>query len=138
MTEVQVAALAPGYEPVLELLRDLADQDASWRFQLAVEDAGGTVIDVWRGEAYGSGSVGTEAIHAQASTTKGIAGLTIALLVERGLLDVERPLAEIWPEFGAAGKQGITVAEVLSHQAGLVGFSRPFTFLQVGEGRAGS
>ena len=131
MTDVQVAALAPGYEPVLELVRDLMDRDPSWRFQLAVEDAGGTVMDLWCGDGYSP-----EAIHAQASTTKGIAGITIALLVERGLLDVERPLADIWPEFGAAGKRGITVAEALSHQAGLVGFSRPFTMTEAGEGRA--
>ncbi len=59
------------------------------------------------------------------STTKPTAALVIALLVERGQLDYDAPLARYWPEFGAAGKSGFTVAEVLSHQGGLPGFIEP-------------
>jgi CubicO group peptidase (beta-lactamase class C family) len=130
VTALTVAALAPGFEPVLERIQEFEDRDPAWRFQLAIEDAGGTVVDVWRGDGYDP-----RAIHAQASTTKGIAGLTLALLVERGLLDVDRPVADVWPEFAVAGKDGITVAELLSHQAGLVGFRRPFSMTEAGEGR---
>ena len=43
----------------------------------------------------------------------------VALCVERGLLDDDVPVVDCWPEFGAAGKGGITVAQLLSHQAGL-------------------
>jgi len=41
------------------------------------------------------------------------------MLVERGLLDLDRPVSAYWPEFGAHGKGAITVAQVLSHRAGL-------------------
>jgi CubicO group peptidase (beta-lactamase class C family) len=129
VTELSVATVASGYEPVLDLLDEFGRDDPSWRFQLCVRDSDGTAIDAWRGEDYDP-----IAIHAQASTTKGIAGITVGLLVERGLLDLDQPLAELWPEFAAGGKSGITVAEALSHQAGLVGFSRPFTIGEVGEG----
>lgn len=57
------------------------------------------------------------------STSKPVAALVVALMVERGLVDYERPLSRYWPEFGAAGKADITVAEALSHQAGLPGFA---------------
>lgn len=59
------------------------------------------------------------------STTKPVAALVIAMLVERGQLAYEAPVADYWPEFGAAGKAAITLAEALSHQAGLPGFINP-------------
>lgn len=59
------------------------------------------------------------------STTKPVAALVVARLVERGLVDYDQPLAELWPEFGAAGKDRVTVAEALSHQAGVPGFPDP-------------
>lgn len=55
------------------------------------------------------------------STTKGLAALCIAMLVDRGLLKYAQPVAEVWPEFAAAGKEDLTVEEVLSHQGGLAG-----------------
>ena len=59
------------------------------------------------------------------STTKPIAALVIARLVDQGLVDYDQPLAEYWPEFAAHGKDAVTVAQVLSHQAGLSGFTEP-------------
>ena len=55
------------------------------------------------------------------STTKGIAASCIAILESQGLLDYARPVSHYWPEFAACGKQDITVAMLLSHQAGLSG-----------------
>jgi CubicO group peptidase (beta-lactamase class C family) len=54
------------------------------------------------------------------SGTKGVVAIVAALLVDRGLLDVRRPVADYWPEFAAAGKERVTVAQVLSHTVGLV------------------
>ena len=48
--------------------------------------------------------------------------LTALMLVDRGLLDYEMPVASYWPAFGAAGKEAITVGQLMSHQAGLPGF----------------
>lgn len=57
------------------------------------------------------------------STTKGIAALVLAHLVERLPAGYETPVSDIWPEFAAHGKGAITIAEVASHQAGLPGFA---------------
>ncbi|MBP2366931.1 serine hydrolase domain-containing protein [Pseudonocardia parietis] len=53
------------------------------------------------------------------SVTKGATAVLVNRLAERGLLDLDGPVAAYWPEFGAAGKDRITVAQLLSHQAGL-------------------
>src|SRR4051812_25700023 len=59
------------------------------------------------------------------STTKLLATLLIARLVDQGRLDYRQRVSEVWPEFGQAGKQDITVEQAMSHQAGLSGFPEP-------------
>jgi len=54
------------------------------------------------------------------SGTKGVVAAVAALLVDRGMLDVRLSVAHYWPEFAAAGKSRVTVAQVLSHTVGLV------------------
>ena len=55
------------------------------------------------------------------STGKAVLALLIAREVSNGRLDYEAPVADIWPEFAQNGKQNITIAQALSHQAGLCG-----------------
>ena len=61
------------------------------------------------------------------STTKGLASIAVAVLADQGQLDFDAKVVEYWPEFGAAGKAGVTVAQLLSHQAGLCGVSQKLT-----------
>jgi len=53
------------------------------------------------------------------STTKGVTAMCANRLAQEGRLDVDAPVADYWPEFAAAGKERVTVADLLSHQAGL-------------------
>ena len=53
------------------------------------------------------------------STTKGMAGLAMALAHSRGLFDYDERVSTYWPEFAQQGKGQITVRQLLSHQAGL-------------------
>ncbi|HEY2179065.1 MAG TPA: serine hydrolase domain-containing protein, partial [Caulobacteraceae bacterium] len=59
------------------------------------------------------------------STTKAMAALMLARLVDQGRLTYEEPLADLWPEFAAAGKESLAIGDVISHQAGLPGFAEP-------------
>jgi CubicO group peptidase (beta-lactamase class C family) len=59
------------------------------------------------------------------STTKAVAALLIARLVDAGKLDYAQTVASVWPEFAQGGKAEITVEQVMSHQAGLSGFPDP-------------
>ncbi len=59
------------------------------------------------------------------STTKGLAAMTMALAHSRGWLDYEARVADYWPEFAQRGKAGITVRQLLAHQAGLYALDVP-------------
>ena len=82
---------------------------------------GRPVVDVWTGWSDRAGeqpwSVDTGAMVF--SATKGVAATVIHRLVDRGLLSYDEPVATYWPEFGANGKDTITVRDVLRHRSGL-------------------
>jgi CubicO group peptidase (beta-lactamase class C family) len=95
------------------------------RFSLAIE--GEIVVDLWGGFA---DRAQTRPFDAQTltpvfSTTKAVAALMVARLVGQGRLAYGQTVSEIWPEFGQAGKDRITVEQTLSHQAGLCGLPEP-------------
>ena len=62
------------------------------------------------------------------STTKMVTALCVLLLADRGQLELDAPLAKYWPGFGSRGKQRITLRQVLSHTAGLPGFTSRVVF----------
>ena len=92
------------------------------RFSVCI--GGEVAVDLWAGLADPrSGTPFTETTLTPVfSTGKAVMALMIATCVERGLLDYDRPVAEIWPEYGQAGKDRITLAQMMSHQDGLPGF----------------
>jgi CubicO group peptidase (beta-lactamase class C family) len=59
------------------------------------------------------------------STTKGMTSICANQLMERGLLDVDAPVAQYWPEFAAGGKQDVPIRWLLSHKAGLCAVRQP-------------
>lgn len=61
------------------------------------------------------------------STTKGVSAACFAMLVDRGVISYETRLSEYWSAFNTDEKKHITVAMLLSHQAGLCGFRKPAT-----------
>lgn len=84
--------------------------------QLAVYHRGELVLSHTAGQ-YLAG----DALTGIYSVSKGLGALVIALLVQEGKLDPEAPVRQYWPEFAAAGKGQVTVGQLLSHQAGLLG-----------------
>ncbi|GAA4771040.1 serine hydrolase domain-containing protein [Novosphingobium ginsenosidimutans] len=61
------------------------------------------------------------------STTKGVQATCFAMAADRGLFSYDQPVAAFWPEFAAAGKDRVTVGQLLSHQAGICGFTAAAT-----------
>jgi CubicO group peptidase (beta-lactamase class C family) len=59
------------------------------------------------------------------STTKGMTAICANQLIERGLLDIDAPVARYWPEFAAAGKRDVPVRWLMSHKAGLCAVREP-------------
>jgi CubicO group peptidase (beta-lactamase class C family) len=88
--------------------------DPDYSFQAAAYADGECVLDIWGGP-----HLHEDSLMVPFSVTKNIIGFVVALLLERGELDLDALVTEYWPEFGAAGKQHVTVRMLLSHQAGL-------------------
>jgi CubicO group peptidase (beta-lactamase class C family) len=88
---------------------------------------GETVIDLWGGTARPETGAPWErdTVNQQWSATKGVTALCAHILIDRGLLDLHAPVVEYWPEFGQQGKDGVTVAMALSHQAGVPALRQP-------------
>jgi CubicO group peptidase (beta-lactamase class C family) len=82
---------------------------------------GTPVVDLWGGYANAARTRpwDQDTIVSVASTTKGMVALCTHMLVERGLLDLDAPVARYWPEFAQADKAQIPVRWLLSHRAGL-------------------
>jgi CubicO group peptidase (beta-lactamase class C family) len=82
---------------------------------------GRTVVDLWGGHADAARSRPwvRDTIVNVFSTTKAMTALCAHILVDRGALDLDAPVAHYWPEFAAAGKEAIPVRMLLSHTAGL-------------------
>jgi len=82
------------------------------------------VIDMWAGHADAAKTSPWEqdTIVNVYSTTKVMTVLCTLMLVDRGLLDLDAPVAKYWPEFAQAGKEKLPVRYLFSHTAGLPGF----------------
>jgi CubicO group peptidase (beta-lactamase class C family) len=112
---------ARGFEPVrLQLDAYLLD-DAAYSAQLAVFWRDELVVDL-----VGGADLEADSVTGVFSVSKGVAGIVIAMLVQQGALELDAPVAAYWPEFEAHGKASITVRQLLSHQAGVVGVHPSF------------
>jgi len=100
-----VAVFVDG-EPVVDLWGGYADPDRTRPWERD------TITNVW-------------------STTKTMTALCALILADRGEIDLDAPVATYWPEFVAAGKEGVLVRHVLGHTAGLPTWDVPVTLEQL-------
>jgi CubicO group peptidase (beta-lactamase class C family) len=91
--------------------------------QVAVIEHGQVVVDAAGGVADpGTGApVAGDTLFWAASTAKGVASSLAHVLVERGELDYDMRAVDVWPEFGAHGKDKVRLRHVLLHTAGVPG-----------------
>jgi CubicO group peptidase (beta-lactamase class C family) len=94
---------------------------------VAVHHRGDLVVDLWGGfaDAARTKPWDRDTIVNVWSTTKTMTFLTALLLMDRGELDFDAPVAKYWPEFAENGKADVKVRHVLSHSAGLSGWTEP-------------
>ncbi|MEN9935388.1 MAG: hypothetical protein RLZZ387_1967 [Chloroflexota bacterium] len=100
---------------------DLVASGEELGLQVAAYVDGRLVVDAWAGladEATGR-PVDGETLFTSWSTTKGFAATCVHILADRGRLSYDAPIATYWPEFAAAGKEGVTVRQALTHTAGV-------------------
>lgn len=94
---------------------------------LAIYLDGELAVDLWGGVADIDTSApwGEDTMVVAFSATKGLSALCMHILIDRGLVSLDAPVTRYWPAFGQNGKDGITIAMVLAHQAGLPVFHEP-------------
>ena len=91
---------------------------------------GEKVVDLWGGRRIPGGDAPWEedTLVVVNSTTKGVSAMTLAVANARGWLDYDAPVARYWPEFAQAGKERVTVRQLLGHEAGLVWLDEDLPF----------
>lgn len=111
----------PAFADVAERFRRMFRKPGTGGGALAVRLRGEPMIDVWAGFADRHDVMPwtADTMAMSFSTTKGVASTVMHRLADRGDLDYDQRVAHYWPAFGAAGKQQITVRQLMSHQAGL-------------------
>ena len=82
---------------------------------------GKSVVDIWAGHADKEKTKpwARDTLVNVYSTTKGVTAICAHRLADKGLLDIDAPVAKYWPEFAQAGKDKLPVRYLLSHKAGL-------------------
>ena len=115
----------PGFEPVRDAFAANFEAGLEVGASFAATVDGEFVVDIWAGHTDEARTKPWErdTIACVFSTTKATVATACAMLVDRGLLEYEQPVAKYWPEFAQNGKGAITVGQLLSHQAGLPGIT---------------
>ncbi len=114
-------SIDPRFEAVLTAFAENFARRGEVGASVALVHDGATVVDLWGGfaDAENRHPWAGDTISIVFSSTKGATALCAHMLVSRGELDLEQPVAELWPEFAANGKQNATVRMMLDHSAGV-------------------
>lgn len=96
---------------------------------LAVVEHGTLVLDLWGGWADPARTTPwtADTLTNVWSISKTMTSLVALVLIDRGLLDPDEPVGTYWPEFKAAGKEGVLVRHLLQHTSGVSGWDQPVT-----------
>ncbi len=126
MAEIQ-GTYDPQFSAMADLLSANVDSGADVGASIAVTLDGNMVVDIWSGWFDESKTIPwqSDTITNVWSSTKTVTSLAALVLVDRGDLDVFKPVAHYWPEFAANGKGAIEVRHLLSHTSGISGWEQP-------------
>src|ERR1700691_1533389 len=115
------------FDAVRDALQRNIDSGEDVGASIVVDLDGEITVDLWGGFRDEAGTIPwtRDTITNVWSTTKTVTSLAALMLVERGQLDVDAPVAAYWPEFAANGKQDVLVRHLLSHSSGVSGLDQP-------------
>jgi CubicO group peptidase (beta-lactamase class C family) len=118
----------PRFEPLREVIEGTLGSGAECGLSVTVDVDGQTVVDVHGGYADEARTRPWEpdTIVNVWSTTKTVTSLAVLMLADRGLVDLDAPVAAYWPEFAANGKEQVLIRHLMSHSSGVSGWDTPF------------
>ncbi|MDO7882750.1 serine hydrolase domain-containing protein [Salinibacterium soli] len=122
MTQTRTATghVETGFEPVIDaFLTGISPEPSGAALSLWID--GREVVNVWAGlaDAEARTEWSADTVSAMFSVSKGLSAIVIGRLVDAGLLDLDAPIASVWPEFGAHGKGAVSIGDALAHRAGV-------------------
>ena len=125
--------VAPGFEEVRAVFELNFVKRGEIGAAIAAYWRGEKVVDLWGGRRTPTGEEpwNEDTMVGVASVTKGMAAMTLAVANSRGWLDYDAPVDQYWPEFAQEGKGGITVRQLLGHEAGLVLLDEPLSITKL-------
>ena len=115
------AAATAANDRVRAVLETLVQDTPEIGLQVAAYLDGELVIDAWAGmaDAAAGKPVDGDTLFMLSSTTKGVTSTCLHLCVEKHKLSYDMPIVDVWPEFGAHGKERATLRHALAHQTGV-------------------
>jgi len=116
--------VAPGFDQVRAAFAGIAAREPGLEAQLAVYRDGRLVVDLWTG-------LSGDSLLALFSSGKGAVHLVVAMLVQDGVLELDQPVSVAWPELMVE----VTLRELLTHRAGLIGVDGGFTIEELADDR---
>ena len=129
--------VAPGFGQVAdEFSRNFTERgDLGASFAVIRDDT--VLVDLWGGIADRATARPwtSDTLQILFSGTKGLVAACLLLLMERGQLTLEAPVARYWPEFAAAGKEDVAVRDLVTHAVGLPGLEVPVTWREATDAR---
>lgn len=116
-----LGTVEPRYEAVREAFVRNFEQGNEVGASLSIYRHGKPVVDLWGGyvDADRTRTWAVDTVTIVYSATKGATATLFNLMHQSGELDLDSPIARYWPEFGAQGKDDLTIRQLLSHQIGL-------------------
>jgi CubicO group peptidase (beta-lactamase class C family) len=113
--------IANGWEFVRDLFEENFVEQRDVGASVSIYHQGKLVVDLWGGwfDRSSTKPYDNNTLQLVFSSTKGLVAIAAALCVEKGLLDYSELVTTYWPEYGQNGKENTTVADILSHRAGL-------------------
>lgn len=111
----------PAFRPVVDAFIENFRVEEELGAGCSVVLGGRTVVDLWGGFARADQSQPWDehSTVCMMSVAKGVTAIAFNMAIDRGLIDIDQPVAHYWPEFAQAGKQDILVRWVLDHTAGI-------------------
>jgi CubicO group peptidase (beta-lactamase class C family) len=124
----------PGFGAVADAVRRNLVDHGEVGCALCVHVDGRSVVDVAAGTA-GRSPYRRDTLQVLFSATKGVTAVIASMLADRGVLDLDAPVADVWPEFAANGKEEIPISWILSHRSGVLGTGQAYPLEQILDGR---
>lgn len=115
--------MSDAQQQVQEAIDRLVESGAETGMQVAVYRRGELVVDAVAGVADPATgrAVTPDTPFFSASTGKSMTSTVVHVLAGRGVFDYDTPIVELWPEFGAHGKESATIRHALTHSVGVPG-----------------